>query len=527
MTSDSTIPNQESNPNNSEPAEVNSTAFGEDINPILPDEEVDSVLHFISSPIADHEKTQFNSNSVMAKKNSLNVLSVDSLRSNSRKLDSVAANSRPLVENAEIVVESETPTAVSTPFIFAEHQESKYQQIGLPSVGLEATAPDSISSEIVPDITSVQMNDDTKSDSLADNMVLLKHHVHSFVSIPAIETEKSDSVSSIPSNPQITAVNDVTQAILPAEPKTPKTLDTSEKTIPLAEKKPSETSLDKTNNNETNVMEQGSNITTLSTSSEKLDTIDLNAPVEPGTTSKYLQVQLKSEAERLVIILPSETQLSISEYSWSEIWQQLKQRLNGGDRFRVANTNVHLVAGDRLLDIRQLQELAESLKEVNLHLKSVTTSRRQTAIAAVTAGYSVEQAQLQPKNTLTSESSITATPMAEPLYIQMTIRSGVEIRHPGTVIILGDINPGGIVVADGDILVWGRLRGFAHAGAGGNGDCLIMSIQMEPTQLRIADAVARAPEKSPKQLHPEVAYISTEGIRITKAADFSRLNRVS
>jgi septum site-determining protein MinC len=517
MTSDSTIPNQESNPNNSEPAEVNSTAFGEDINPTLPDEEVDSVLHFISSPIADNEKTQFNSNSVMAKKNSLNVLPVDSLRSNSRKLDSVAANSQPLVENAEIVVESETPTAVSTPFIFAEHQESKYQQIGLPSVGLEATAPDSISSE------SDQMNDDKKSDSLADNMVLLKHHVHSFVSIPAIETEKSDSISSIPSNPQITVGNDVTQAIFPAEPTTPKTLDTSEKTIPLAEKKPSETSLD----NETNVTEQDSNITTLSTSSDKLDTIDLNAPVEPGTTSKYLQVQLKSEAERLVIILPSETQLSISEYSWSEIWQQLKQRLNGGERFRVANTNVHLVAGERLLDIRQLQELAESLKEVNLHLKSVTTSRRQTAIAAVTAGYSVEQTQLQPKNSLTSESSTIATPMAEPLYIQMTIRSGVEIRHPGTVIILGDINPGGIVVADGDILVWGRLRGFAHAGAGGNRDCLILSIQMEPTQLRIADAVARSPEKSPKQLHPEVAYISTEGIRITKAADFSRLNRVS
>nr|WP_245911859.1 septum site-determining protein MinC [Calothrix elsteri] len=286
----------------------------------------------------------------------------------------------------------------------------------------------------------------------------------------------------------------------------------------------SETSLDKTNNNEVKVTEADSKITTLS-SLDQLDTIDLNAPVEPGTISKFLQVQLKSEAERLVIILPSETQLSTSEYSWSEIWQQLKQRLNGGDRFRVANTNVHLIAGDRLLDVRQLQELAESLNEVNLQLKSVATSRRQTAIAAVTAGYSVEQTPLQPKTSLSSESSPTATPMAEPLYIQMTIRSGVEIRHPGTVIILGDVNPGGIVVADGDILVWGRLRGVAHAGAGGNRDCLIMSVQMEPTQLRIADAVARAPEKTPKQHHPEVAYITTEGIRIAKAADFSKLNR--
>ena len=111
----------------------------------------------------------------------------------------------------------------------------------------------------------------------------------------------------------------------------------------------------------------------------------------------------------------------------------------------------------------------------------------------------------------------------------MTVRSGTEIRHPGTVIILGDINPGGIVVAEGDIVIWGRLRGIAHAGAGGNRECLIMSLQMEPTQLRIADAVARSPEKSPMQVFPEVAHITPAGIRIARANDFSRnqLNRLN
>lgn len=258
----------------------------------------------------------------------------------------------------------------------------------------------------------------------------------------------------------------------------------------------------------------------------ELDILDLDSPLTPGLVSRNLQVQVKSEAERVVIILPSESQLSISEYSWSEIWQQLKQRLNAGGRLRVANTNVHLLANDRLLDARQLQELAESLNEVHLQLKSVATSRRQTAIAAVTAGYSVEQLQLQPKVSLSSLST-TVTPLAEPLYMEMTIRSGVEIRHPGTVIILGDVNPGGIVVADGDILVWGRLRGVAHAGASGNRDCLIMAVQMEPTQLRIADALARAPEKPPMQFYPEVAYVTSEGIRIAKASDFSRLSRIN
>ncbi|MBD2565049.1 MULTISPECIES: septum site-determining protein MinC [Nostoc] len=232
------------------------------------------------------------------------------------------------------------------------------------------------------------------------------------------------------------------------------------------------------------------------------------------------QVQLKSKEGRLLLILPPESQVSASELSWSDIWQQIRQRLNAGDRFRISNTPVHLMAQDRLVDARQLQELAEALSEVQLRLISVSTSRRQTAIAAVTSGYSVEQ--LQPATSLSSEPTATAIPQADALYLEMTVRSGVEIRHPGTVILLGDLNPGGIVIADGDIIIWGRLRGIAHAGAGGNRECLIMALQMEPTQLRIADAVARAPEKPPMQFSPEVAHITPQGIRIARATDFSR-----
>lgn len=252
------------------------------------------------------------------------------------------------------------------------------------------------------------------------------------------------------------------------------------------------------------------------------DWLSLDAPesVVENKVKNNSQVQLKTEAGKLLVILPTELQVPATEFTWSDIWQQLKFRLNAGDRLRTRNTNVHLVAYDRLLDGRQLQQLAETFNEVQLQLKSVATSRRQTAIAAVTSGYSVEQ--LQPETILKSEPLATSTPQADALYLEMTIRSGVEIRHPGTVILLGDINPGGIVVADGDILVWGRLRGITHAGAAGNRDCLIMALQMEPTQLRIADAVARAPEKAPMQFVPEVAHITPQGIRIVRATDFSR-----
>ncbi|MBD2775680.1 septum site-determining protein MinC [Iningainema tapete] len=252
------------------------------------------------------------------------------------------------------------------------------------------------------------------------------------------------------------------------------------------------------------------------------DTLHLESelPLPELVVNHHIQVQIKHEEERLLLILPSESQLPASESSWSEISQQIKLRLMGGDRFKIPNSIIHLVAQDRLLDSRQLQELAETLSENQIQLKSVSTSRRQTAIAAASSGYCVEQ--IKPQTSLSTKSTTKQTQL-EALYLEMTVRSGVEIRHPGSVIILGDVNPGGIVVADGDILVWGRLRGIAHAGANGNGECMIMALQMEPTQLRIADAVARGPEKSPTQFFPEVAYITPQGIRITKAIDFSRI----
>jgi septum site-determining protein MinC len=272
-------------------------------------------------------------------------------------------------------------------------------------------------------------------------------------------------------------------------------------------------------NSEANSKDNAENKITQTTNFELID-MNSDELLSAQNKNNNLQVELKTEDGRLLLILPSESQVTASDFSWSEIWQQIKQRLNGSDRLRIPNTILHLVAKDRLLDSRQLQELAETLKEVQIELKSVATSRRQTAIAACTLGYSVEQIQIQASFKFDAQPG--SKPLADPLYLEMTVRSGGEIRHPGTVIILGDINPGGMVIADGDILIWGRLRGVAHAGAGGNRDSLIMALQMEPTQLRIADAVARAPEKSLTHFFPEVAHITPEGIRIAKTTDFSR-----
>jgi len=252
---------------------------------------------------------------------------------------------------------------------------------------------------------------------------------------------------------------------------------------------------------------------------DKTDDLPDSSPL----VNRYSQIYLKHDGEEMLLILPSQAEIN-SDLPWSETWQELKHLLKTKEQSWQIGTNVCLVAKDRLLDARQLQTIAETLEDVKLSLGTVSTNRRQTAVAAATSGYSVQQNILsQPLIEAPIDSGESASGMtAEPLYLQSTVRSGVEIRHPGTIVIFGDLNPGGKAIAAGDILVWGRLRGIAHAGAQGNHQCRITALQMEFTQLRIADAVARAPKLRPRRLSPELAFMTTEGIRLARTSEFAK-----
>ncbi len=239
--------------------------------------------------------------------------------------------------------------------------------------------------------------------------------------------------------------------------------------------------------------------------------------------NNYSQVHLKIEKNKIVLILPSVEEKIKGNDDWSILWYDLKCRLNAIVPSWQPNTKVDLIAGDRLLDGRQLQTIAEALLEVKLNLSCVSTSRRQTAVAAAIAGYSVLQKSPQDSLITTKESNITE----EPLYLSTTLRSGTEIRHPGNIIVVGDLNPGATLIAGGDILIWGCLRGVASAGSFGNRKSIVMALKMNATQLRIADLVARTPEQQPEEFEAEVAYITATGIRIAKALNFFKSHSFS
>ena len=99
-----------------------------------------------------------------------------------------------------------------------------------------------------------------------------------------------------------------------------------------------------------------------------------------------------------------------------------------------------------------------------------------------------------------------------------TLRSGQQINFNGNVVVLGDVNPGAEIVSSGNVVVMGALRGIVHAGADGNKDSVIASLNLSPTQLRIADIIARAPDGDDfkNNIIPELAYIKDEQVYIER-----------
>lgn len=121
-----------------------------------------------------------------------------------------------------------------------------------------------------------------------------------------------------------------------------------------------------------------------------------------------------------------------------------------------------------------------------------------------------------------------ATASADPnrtVILPHSLRSGFRREYGGSVVVLGDVNPGVEIVAGGDIIVMGALRGVAHAGAYGNLSAIVWARPIASAQIRIADALARSPEGSSlstmRQLQApaeaELARIQDERIVISPA----------
>ena len=193
---------------------------------------------------------------------------------------------------------------------------------------------------------------------------------------------------------------------------------------------------------------------------------------------------------------------------------------------------LRLECGQRRLGARCLAAIGSRLAEAELGPITVVAADPLTRVAAAALGLEwisphhlqVEQAEQAAPLDLTSQSSQSSqssqgSPVSQQLTLHRgTVRSGDHIEAAGSLLVLGDVNPGARVSAGGHVLVWGRLRGVAHAGCRGDQGARIVAMGLQPLQLRIADAIARGPQEAPPPGLAEQASLSAGAIRIDPAS---------
>jgi len=105
-------------------------------------------------------------------------------------------------------------------------------------------------------------------------------------------------------------------------------------------------------------------------------------------------------------------------------------------------------------------------------------------------------------------------------FYKGTVRSGQLIDFKGNVVVIGDVNPGGVIEAAGNVIVMGTLRGIVHAGCDGNREAVVVAMNLQPTQLRIADLITRAPDDADADVRtefiPEIAFIRDDMVYIER-----------
>ena len=214
--------------------------------------------------------------------------------------------------------------------------------------------------------------------------------------------------------------------------------------------------------------------------------------------------------------------ITLGPGAWHNALVALEARLIAAPEFFKGARVALLVANRKLVeaDVRAARDL---LAQHDVLLWGIIGDDEETQHVAAVMGLDAElpqrdrvkphPADAEPELPIETASTVTAlesAPADDPeagLITRRTLRSGQQLRHPGSITVIGDVNPGAEIVAGGDIVVWGKLRGTVHAGAMGNETAVVCALDLAPTQLRIAQYFARSPDGRRRKPVPEVARV--------------------
>jgi septum site-determining protein MinC len=210
---------------------------------------------------------------------------------------------------------------------------------------------------------------------------------------------------------------------------------------------------------------------------------------------------IKGIRQGLLITLPAS-----ANQDWREDLLTLETRLGANPAF-FRGGRVALDVGLRELSRPEVEKARALLARHQVDLWALVSRSPVTEDAAQELGLVIDLGPARPRTPEPEPEGGEEPPALDGLVVRRTLRSGQSLRHPGHIVIIGDVNPGAEVVAGGNILVWGRVRGMVHAGALGDEDAVICALDLTPTQLRIAGHISRSPEDKRRKPVPEMASV--------------------
>lgn len=206
-------------------------------------------------------------------------------------------------------------------------------------------------------------------------------------------------------------------------------------------------------------------------------------------------IQIKGIREGLLI--------TFGEGEWFDIQIELMEKIREKENF-FHGAKLAIDVGNRILSVAELGTLRDRLSNLNINLWAVLSNSPITERKAQDLGLATKISVPKPERIIKSiESSL---PGEDAIYVRKTIRSGFKVVSNGHIMIFGDVNPGAEILSGGSVIIWGKCQGVVHAGIDGNADAVVCALDLNPTQLRIADIIAISPKRKGKP-QPEVAKI--------------------
>lgn len=204
-------------------------------------------------------------------------------------------------------------------------------------------------------------------------------------------------------------------------------------------------------------------------------------------------VQIKGMRDGLLV--------SLGDAGWPVVQRALLERIEQQPAF-FKGARLALDVGSQTLKSAELSSLRDKLSEHGIRLWAIISLSPVTENTAQILGLATRISKPRPPEPPAPRKS----EGDGALWVNKTVRSGTRIEHAGHIVILGDVNPGAEIIAEGSVIVWGRLRGVVHAGSKGDLSAVVCALDLSPTQLRIAGQIAVAPERRSRP-QPEIVRI--------------------